>query len=533
MHLLNFKHFGFIICLLFFSACTEQSNSTSNLKVFKYNQASGITSLDPAFAKDQATIWATTQLFDGLVQVDKDLNVLPAIAEKWEISEDGKTYTFFLRKDVMFHPHELLNETQRKVTAKDFVYSFNRIIDDKVASPGKWIFSERVDLKEPFKAIDEYTFQLKLRSAFRPMLGILSMPYCYVVPEEVVEHYGKDFRINPIGTGPFKFKQWRENEVLVYTKNENYHENGLPYLDGVRISFYENKKSEYLKLLEGELDFMSGIDPTFKDEVLSENGNLKSNLSDRIYLQKSPYLNTEYLGFKTTDPNCKALEDKRVRQAINHCFDRKKMMAFLRNNIGAPALQGFIPRGLPSHNNAVKGYDFNPSKAEQLLKEAGYPKGKGISEFKLITNASYQDLSTFIVKQMNEIGLPVKMEINQPSFLRQLMVKGEVDFFRGSWIADYPDGESFLTVFYGNNPAPPNYTRFKNKKFDDLYQQALLANDDKARYEIYNQMDRILIDEAPVVPLYYDEVMRFLSNDVSGLENNAQNLLILKYAKKK
>jgi len=524
----NFKSLGFIIVLLFCLSCNDAEKQTES-KFFRYNQSSGITSLDPAFAKDQAIIWGTTQLFDGLVQVDNNLNVQPSIAKNWDISADGLTYTFYLRDDVQFHESDLFPNKTRRVTAHDFVYSFYRIVDPKVASPGTWIFSDKIDHATPFVAIDDLTFQLKLKKPFRPMLGILSMPYCFVVPKEVVEKFGKAFRTNPIGTGPFKFKIWKENEVLVLEKNENYFEKGLPKIDGVRVSFFDSKKNEYLKFLDGDLDFISGIDATFKDEVLDKNGSLKKELSDRFQLIKSPYMNTEYLGFNLENKSNAALQNKLVRQAINYGFDRVKMMQFLRNNVGAPATAGFIPKGLPSHNaKRVKGYEYNPEKAATLLSEAGYPNGKGIPTIKLVTNPSYQDLCTYIQKQLIEIGLPIEMEVNQSSFLRQMMVKGEVDFFRGSWIADYPDGESFLTVFYGGNPAPPNYTRFKNDAFDNLYRASLNENNNQKRIDLYQQMDKILIEEAPVVPLYYDQVMRFAQKNVSGLEANAQNLLILK-----
>jgi len=516
-----------LIASIFFACSSTETTSTK--KFFRYNQASGISSLDPAFAKDQATIWATTQLFDGLVQVDESLQVQPAIAKSWSISEDGLTYTFQLREDVWFHDDALFKEGKgRTVIAQDVVYSFGRIIDDKVASPGRWIFTDRLDETTPFKAIDQHTFQLKLRKAFRPILGILTMPYCYIVPQEVVEHYGKDFRTHPVGTGAFKFKTWRENEVLVYEANTKYFEQGKPYIDGVRISFFDTKKTEYMKFKEGALDFISGIDATFKDELLTKEGTILPELSNQLVLLKAPYLNAEYLAFNMETQN-EALQKKEVRQAINYGFDRVKMMQYLRNNIGKPANAGFIPVGLPSYNSsAVKGFTYNVEKAKQLLVEAGYPNGKGLPKFKLMTNASYQDLGTFILKQLSEIGIVADMEINQSSFLRQMMVKGEVDFFRGSWIADYPDGENFLTVFYGGNPAPPNYTRFKNADFDALYQQALTENNDVKRYDLYQQMDRILIEEAPVIPLFYDEVTLFTQKNVTGLKTNAQNLLVLK-----
>ena len=529
-------YFLFCLTLLIFYACTSQEDSKDNRKFFRYNQQEGITSLDPAFAKNLANIWAANQLYNGLVQIDNDLNVKPSIAKHWEISEDGLTYTFHLRKDVRFHTHELFGEVKAPiVTAHDVEYSLNRIIDKTVASTGAWLFNNRLADEEPFKALNDSTFQMTLSQPFRPMLGILSMQYCSIVPKKIVEHYGKEFRKNPIGTGAFKLKVWKEGDVLVMEKNDHYFEkdsNGtsLPYIDGIRVTFMDNLRTAFLKFKEGELDLLSGIDATYKDDLLSKDGELLPEWKGKIKLSRSPYLNTEYLGILTReDKQNKALLDKRVRQAINYGFDRVKMVKFLRNNVGIPATSGFVPKGLPSFNaSKVKGYDYNPTKARTLLKEAGYEGGKGLPIIKLETTSAYKDLCTFIQKELADIGLNIELEIHSGSFLREKITKGEAQFFRASWIGDYPDAETYLTVLYGGNPAPPNYTQFNNSDYNQLYESALLENDDAKRFEMYQAMDKILIDEAPIVPLYYDEVLRFTQNNIEGLGINAFNWLYLK-----
>jgi len=539
------KHNYYILILLTFliSACgTSEKKANDNggteLSVFRYNQPSSINSLDPAFSKDQATMWIGNQLFNSLVQIDENLNILPSIAESWETSTDGLTYTFKLRKDVKFHPHELFkSEEERLLTANDVVYSFNRILDPKVASPGAWIFSDKVNKENAFTALNDYTFQLKLTKPFRPVLGILSMQYCSVVSKKVAEHYAREFRSNPIGSGPFKLKKWKEGEMLILEKNEDYWEskNGqqLPLLDGVKVSFNENKQAAYLDFMQGKLDLISGIDPSYKDDLLTPDGTLKPALSSKITLDKSPYLNTEYLVFLMDDKKNPALKDKRIRQAINYGFDREKMIRFLRNNIGVPATAGFVPKGLPSFNpSAVKGYTYNPDKARELIKAAGYSNANPLPEILLETTSSYIDLCTFIQKQLKDIGINVRLEQMPPASLREKISKSESNFFRASWIADYPDAESFLTILYGPYPAPPNYTRFDNPKFNELYQAALLENDNAKRYALYNEMDNVLIEEAPVVPLFYDEVLRFKQKSIKGLKNNAMNMLILKEVSK-
>ena len=283
--------------LLLLSACGDNSPS-SDSKVFRYNQASNISSLDPAFAKDQANNWAVAQLFDGLVQTNDQLEIQPAIASAWQISPDGLTYTFQLRRDVFFHDHAQFEGGKgRQVTAQDVAYSFARIIDPAVASTGAWLFNGKIAEKDPFQAPNDSTFVLRLRQAFRPMLGILAMPYCSVVPREIAEHYGKEFRINPVGTGAFKFKVWKENEVLVLTRNPNYHERNaqgkaLPIIDGIKITFMENKRNEYLQFLEGKLDFISGLDASYKDDLLNPDGQLKTEKQNKVVFLRSPYLNT-------------------------------------------------------------------------------------------------------------------------------------------------------------------------------------------------------------------------------------------------
>ncbi len=524
--------------LLIFSACGGDNSSKGNTQsgdkqIFIYNQPNAVTSLDPAFARSQTNIWAVDHLYNGLVQLDEQLRVKAAIAKDWTISEDGLTYTFTLRDDVFFHDNECFADAKgRKVVAADFEYSFNRIIDKTVNSPGAWIFKDRVAATKPFEAVDDQTFVVRLKKPFRPMLGVLSMQYCCVVPKEAIAKYGKDFRSKPVGTGPFKLVKWLENQALLLSKNEQYFEAGLPKLDAVRVNFMEDRNTAYLELMKGKLDFISGLESSFADELLTEAGELKAEHQGKLSFQKSPFLNSEYLGFNMDFSGKRKdspLRHKKVRQALNYGFDRAKMIQTLRNGVGYPANAGFVPRGLPSFNpNTVKGYTYDAAKAAKLLAEAGFPNGKGLPEIELRTNSDYLDLCTYIARQWEDLGVKTKIELMQSATLRELMSKGQADFFRASWIADYPDAENFLTLFYSKNPAPPNYTRFKNVEFDRLYEAALNENDDTKRYDLYQKMDRIVIEESPVIFLYYDETARFARADVSGITNNAINLLSVK-----
>jgi ABC-type transport system substrate-binding protein len=523
------------LCIvLTFASCGKDSTKNKDHLVFRYNESSNITSLDPAFSKVQSNIWACNHIFNGLLQLDEKLNIQPDIAKSWTISPDAKTYTFTLRKDIYFQKHILFGkDSTRTVNASDFEYSLNRLLDEKVASPGGWVLQNVAS----FKAENDSVFQIKLIKPFPAFLGLMTMKYASVVPKEVVSHYGSDFRSHPIGTGPFQMKLWEENVKLVLRKNPLFYEkdekgNALPYLEAVAITFLPDKQSGFLQFIQGKLDFTSGLDPSYKDDILTQKGELQPKYKNEVNLITGPYLNTEYLGFRMDGDN-KAVLDLRIRKAMNYGFDRQKMITYLRNNMGTPAVNGIIPTGLPSFNNA-KGYTYDSEKAKELVSEYKKATGDKNPVIQLSTNASYVDIGEFLQREWQKIGLDVQVDISPPSTLRQAISTGKVSFFRASWIADYPDAENYLSLFYSKNFSPdgPNYTHFKNEEFDRLYEQAFKETNDQKRFVLYQKMDKIIIDEAPIIPLFYDKVARFTRKDVSGLGINPLNLLSLKKVKK-
>ena len=611
------------LLILLFSSCGRDNYHDEDLKIFKYNESAGILTLDPIYAKDLPHIWACNQMFNGLVAFDDEMNVVPAIAKSWNISDDGKTYTFVLRDDVYFHedtcfavkslshrvaesPSNFLEDLKtRKVVAEDFVYSFNRVLDRKLNSSGSWIFSNVKSSQQPiansqqlkyaFEAINDTILKIELTQPFPAFLGILSMTYASVVPKEAVDFYGTEFGRHPVGTGPFKYQYWKEGVKLVFRKNPNYFEfektpshqvakspsqkvtqrlgdsetQRLPYIDAVSISFIIDKQVAFMEFVKGKFDFMSGIDARYKDELLTRDGQLRQEYEDDIYLIREPYLNTEYLAFFLGEND--TLGEERslaLRQAVSYSIDREKMLRYLRNGIGTPGNYGIIPVGLPgawelgtgsreqgSGNreqgtgdweqgvpfsspvpesrprvpSQTIGYPYNPKKAEQLLKDndlLGY-------ELKLYTTQDYIDIAKFVQSALTEVGLNCKVEEMMPAALREKRANGNLPFFRSSWVADYPDAENYLSLFTTNNftPQGPNYTHYSNAKFDELYQKSLTCNDTEERARIYHVMDSLMMTEAPVVILFYDEVLRFVNKNVEGLGSNPTNMLNLKKVK--
>jgi oligopeptide transport system substrate-binding protein len=532
--------FYFLLAILFFSCSSSKTEETR--KAFKYNEMGAVTSLDPAAARSFENIWVVGQLYNGLVELSDSLTIQPAFAKSWEISDEGRTYTFHLRNSIYFHDNKCFeNGKGRRATAADFVYTFNRLLDPKIS--GATSLLSFVTTPGGFEALDDTTFVIHLKRSFTPFLGILTMKFFSVIPREAIELYGEDFRRNPVGTGPFRFKMWEEGAKLVLLKNPGYFETEegqrLPYLDAVAVSFTKDRETSFLNFLKGELDMVSGIDAINTDQVLTTEGKLKEEFKTSMHLQTQPFLKTDYLGFfideKFDIVKNSPFKQRAIRQAINYGFDRKKMVAYLRRNLGTPANAGFIPPGLPAYDaSQVKGYDYNPDEVKKLLKAAGFPGGVGLPELSLATSEQYQELAEYIQAQLGELGIRVKIDVQKASVLNESIANSKVNFFRKSWVADYPDEENFLGLFYSKNwsPAGFNFTHYKNPEFDRLFELAQAELNNSKRYTYYRQMDQLLMNDAPVVPLYYDQVVRLVHNNISGLTSNPMNMLALKRVKK-
>ncbi len=539
---------GVFIVVCLFSSCEEKKNSSNQHRVFNYNEMNGLSSLDPAVAGNFENIWPVNQLFNGLVQLDDSLNVVPCIATSYSISEDGLSYTFHLRGDVFFHDDScFINAKGRQVVASDFVFSFLRLYDSKVSSALSLMthFEQGAQgEKSGIVALNDSVLVLRLSKPFNAFLSLLSMKYFSVIPHEALEKYGDNFRKHPVGTGPFRFKHWEEGTKLVMLKNANYFEKDaegkrLPYLDAITVAFIRDRETAFMELLNGKFDMLSGADAFNINEVLDKEGNLRELYQSKFFLQKHTFLKTDYIGILVDTSlslvNRSPLALKKVRKAVNYAFDREKLVRFLRNKIGTPALAGFIPKGAKSYDpDVVKGYSYDPDKVKVLLQEAGYPGGKGLPELTIHITDSYKEQAEFIQSQLAENNIPSNISVEKTSILRQAVNNGEYLLFKKSWFCDYADDENFMSLFYSKNFTPEgvNFFRYKNPLFDRYYEEALLVRDELKRKELFNRMDSLIVEDASCIPLYYDEVIRLVRHNVKGLGINAMNLLNLKTVRK-
>lgn len=539
-----------ITCVLIFTACKNGSNDNigEGNKVFRYNQTGGLTSLDPAFARNRANIWATSQMYNGLFHLNENLDAEPELVTHWDLDTLTRTvYTFYLEQGVRFHDNECFEGGRgRSMNAKDFVYSFNRVLK---TGTGRWIFEDKV-LRDPttgdisdtcFVAVNDSTLRVYLNEPSPIFLQILAMPYAYVVPQEAVEKYKEDFRSNPVGTGPFMLKKWEERNSLLMVKNPSYwkkdeNHNPLPYLDAVQVSFIDDKNQEFLTFSDGKLEFVTSITANSRDQILNKDGSIKEKFAGQFQIDKVPYLNTEYIGFhlEGKDEKDNPFLNPDLRRALSYAINREGLVSFLRNSLGTPGNLGIVPEALPSFDKdglIVQGYKYDEKKAQEALKKAGYPNGEGLPQLTLYTYPSDKEIAEYLQQQWEAIGVTVKIEQNQFSTHQDMVDNGKVQFFRASWLGDYPDAENYLKMFYGDStnfaPRGINKTHYQNEEFDLLFDIAHEQDNLFDRYDTYKKMDSLMMTEAPVIVLYYDEIIQLKQNYITGFTANAMNDLML------
>ena len=495
----------FVVAQLLVSSCSREDHSDK--MVFRYNEPAGIPTLDPAFARDKSTIWAVGQLYEGLFALNEHNKVVPALARHYEVN--NATYSIFLR-EAYFH-------SGRRITASDVAYTFKRLVDPAVASPGAWV----LDRVKEITAVNDTLLRIDLLEPFSALPSLLTMPYCAVV-DSVAAIAGK-LATEAGGSGPFKFHKWHFGEKLILHRNENYWRRDgkghpLPYLDGVSISFLPDQQSAFLEYLVGTFDLLPNIDPSFKDDLLTEDGGMQERYSAEHILKRSPFLNTEFLLF-----NAEVEISYKLRWAINAGIDRVQMMELLRSGIGRPASGGIIPYGLPGYKEGI-GVGYQPDSVKTLLASMGE-----LPELTLTTVANYRDICEFVQGSLNQLGWSIAVDIVPSATLRSEKSSGTLDFFRASWIADYPDAENYLLLFASDMRAPsgPNYSRYSEEAYDIMYSELKAADDGEAKIKLAQRMDAFLMSNTACVPLYYDEVVRVHRKEVKGLETNALNALLL------
>ncbi|HET6244420.1 MAG: ABC transporter substrate-binding protein [Bacteroidetes bacterium] len=551
----------FLLSLLF--SCTSPSVEENKPRSVKGNVVYGGTlrinknrpmiSLYPPYITDLVSSHVSSQIYEGLVKFDsKDLSILPSLATKWEIDSSGTIYTFTLKKGVFFHDDQCFAQGKgRELKASDIKYtfellstpspfnhSFNFTLKGKLKGADEFYESSVLESKPELsgiKVIDDYTFQLFLNSPNSTFLYILASPSMVILAEEAVKHYG---HMLTIGTGPFMYSQNNNSGNLILTRNSMYHGydvlgNQLPYLDSIEFSFIESKKEELVAFQAKKVDLIIGLpSESIREVVENQIGDFKLDPPNYI-LDRSLELVTQFYEFNTTNS---IFKDKRLRQAFSYAVDKNRIFndVILGEAFG-PGIHGISPPSFIGYDiTAIKGYDFDPEKARKLLSEAGYPNGKNFPSIKL-SISSGESKNTAVALEFSRqikkvLNVDIELEILPYSTLIENSKYAKGDITRSAWIADYPSPESFLSMFYGTGvplsndlPSFPNTTRFVNTKFDSLFQAGVNTVNQRESYNFFLRAEQLMIEEAPVMVLWYDEKYRLYQSNVRNFHPNPIN----------
>lgn len=522
--------------------------------VFKMNETEDFKSLYPLNVTMALEQRIANQVYEGLVKLNQeDLSIIPALAEKWDINEDATSYTFYMRKGVMFHDNDCFEGGKgREVKAQDFKYCLDRIAVSDPTNQMYWLFKDKVkganEYHEAAKGgnapeggisgitvVDDYTLKIDLNYSFAGFLNIVSHAACYVYPKEAVEKYGTDIRVNPIGTGAFKVNKIKEGETVILGKNENYWKkdefgNQLPYLDGVKFLFNKEKKAELLEFKKGNLDMVFRLPLEMINDVVGELDDAKKGGNRPYVMQVVPALSVYYLGMQHKLPPFNNVD---VRKAFNYAIDRESIVTYTLQGEGRAAIHGIVPpfKGYDFEN--VKGYEYSVEKAKEHFAKAGFPNGEGFPEITLQINPGgggrNVQIAEVVQKMLNE-NLGINIKIEQMQFAQHLehLETGKSLFWRQGWIADYPDPENFLNLLYGGHvpddistKAYINPMRYQSQAFDSIFNAALRTVDDAERFELFRQADQQQVDDAVIMPIFYDENTRLIQVYVKNFPSNA------------
>lgn len=518
----NFLGIAFFCCIVL-SACTKFAKPNDHL-FYGYTREY-VSSLDPIHAQDYFSNQMSAQVYEGLYHFkyqSKPLEIEPLLAlEMPKISKDGTVYQISLKKNIYFHPHPSFQSNSRMFVAEDFIYSLRRLADARNKSPSFWIVENKIkgldewrkklstglaDYSTPIsglRALSPHLLEIQLNEPNFQFLQTLTMAATFVVPREVVDTAGADFGNHAIGTGAFKLDSWIRGSQLRFSKNQNYqtlkiNNEYLPRLDGLVIYEITETQPQRLLFWKGDLDVLQP-QKNQQDLLMKSNRLLPQFEALRYQLILSPSPDITFLVFNNENPY---LKNKLVRKALSMVFDKNFAIEYFYN-FNAVAAHGPIPPTIDGYNSqhSQLAPRFDIAKARQLLAQAGYPDGQGLPEFNYemaSSNTAARQLAEFVKNQFALLNVKVRLTANTWPQFNDKIKKKTADLFDYAWNADYPDAQNFLQLFYSKNISPgPNSANYKNPAFDALYEKSLSLPANEERTRLYNEMEKILIEDCP------------------------------------
>jgi oligopeptide transport system substrate-binding protein len=464
---------------------------------------SDMQTFDPAISYEW-TNWSTLpNVFEGLIGFKpQSTDLVPLLAADMPtVSEDGLVYTVKLRQGVKFQA-----PVSREVTSDDFRYSWLRVLNPETASPGVTFLFDIAGAQDYFegkaqdvsgiKVVDPYTLQIQLAKPTAHFKYILGMTFTMVVPHEIADQYPKDFSHHAVGTGPFMLKDWVQDQSVEFVRNPDYWQEGLPYLDGVTFKVVNQPTVAVQQVQRGEADVFT--DPDFPPLSYSQ---LQSDPTWSKQLVTLPTLRTAYLWMNTS---VSPLDNKQVRQAIAMSIDKEKIIKVATGGLAQPTGVVFPP-GLPCYDANQPTWPFDPARAKELLAQAGYPDGLSTTIVASQTAVSQATVEQVIQSNLKDIGIQADIQLATGSTYTTLLRSQANQLGQTSWGADYPDPSDFINPLLTGaavGPSGSNFAWYNNPQVNDLAAQADTTLDESARCALYHQIEGIVIDDAPWLPLY-------------------------------
>ena len=547
---MNFNISSFILAsslLLFSCKNGDKDASSKNGGTFTMAENSTISALFPHSVTNQVEAIVVSQIHESLLRLDsKTLEPISGLSEKWEISADGKTITFHLLKGASFQDDKCYPDGKGpEITSKDVKftlellatnkegnYQFSTILKDRLVGVNEF-YEKKAASISGIKVIDDQTFSLQLVNPSLSFLKLLANPAAAIINETAYKTYGKDLKT---GAGPYLYDASSTAEKITLTKNPNYFlkdssGHSLPYLDSVVVLLLPSIE-EGLTMFESEkIDLINTLPSQRVKEVVEKN--IKEFISHppKSLLQREAEMVCQYYTFNTVQ---KPFDNVKVRQAINYAIDREKIVDnVLQGQAIGAAIHGITPNTFAGYDiKKITGYTFDAEKAKKLLAEAGYPDGKGLPEIRVLVNSGSSRNSSVAAELQKQLKQNLNVNVNFESLPNaqkyELQRYGKSDIFRDGWVADYSSPESFLSLFIGdevpsdsNAFSYPNTARFKNETYDMYFKKGRDSNLKDTSYAYFMKAEQILMNEAVIIPLWYEGTYRLLTNKVKGLNLNA------------
>lgn len=556
---MRFRIILLLICASSMILSCGSESETSNLKAlggkryggqFSFMSSEKIPSLFPIAVSDIFSNRIISQIFEPLLKIDvTTMKVMPGIAESFKVSPDAKIFTFKIRKGVFFQEDDCFDDKSREVTAEDVKFSLDLACSGIQENSISYLLVNKIEgakdfnknnRKLPFakegvkgiKVINPTTIEIRLTEPFVGFDKVLTHNSLGIVAKEAIEEYGSDIKNHPVGTGAFMLDTYND-ETIILKRNPHYwgkdeFGNQLPFLDKVVMTYTKNKKSELLAFRKKAIDVVFEIPVEEIQNIFGSLEDAQSGKNVKHKVESEMSLKMAYIAFACESNEFK---DERIRKAFNLAINRQEIIDKYLEGEGYPALNGFVPHMETYTSKNVRGYEFNPEKAKKLLAEAGYPDGSKFPSIEVYVNTKegstiHKMMKGAVAHIKKNLNVNLKIKLCSMQERNEAIHSGNAKMWRAGWIADYPDAENFLCLFYGGNitnngGSVVNDFKFRNNEFDQIFKAALKELDKNKRNDLFVKCDQLVVDKAASIPILTEDFIVMVNVRVKDFKTNS------------